>query len=466
MTATDHALTPIDTAWLHMDDPTNLMMVTAVFEFDGPVDFDRLKRTWGTRLTSFERFRQRVTESVVPLKAPHWEDDPNFDFDSHIHRLSLPAPRSKRTLLAIIGDLASTPLDATKPLWQVHVIENYRGGSVLVMRHHHCIADGTAMVAVVDRLMDSEANAPMESPATEADEEGGHRGLFAHWNHTARSVLATTRKAAGMLVHEAVESLLHPSHLFELGESARHSAEIVGHALTMPADPKTPFKGPLGAQKHVAWSAPVQLDDVKRICKRTGAKVNDVLLTAMTGALRHYLIREQFPVDDLEIRAVVPVDLRPPGKALDLGNDFGLVFLPLPIGISDPLARMKAIKAHMDEIKRSPEPYVFFSLLSLFGAAPRQVEEQAVKLFGTKATTVMTNVAGPREQLYMAGAPIRNMMFWVPQSGRLGLGVSILSYNGKVTLGVVTDAGLVPEPARITRRFRHEFEQLATVAAI
>ena len=201
MTTHDHALTPIDTAWLHMDDPTNLMMVTAIFEFDGPVDFERVKRTWGARLGAFDRFRQRVSESVIPLKAPHWEDDPNFDLDSHVHHISLPAPRSKKALLALIGDLASSPLDASKPLWQVHVIDNYRGGSVLVMRHHHCIADGTAMVGVLDRLMDKTADAPENLPDDERPRE--HDSLFDHWNHAAMNAISTTRKAAGTLARSA-----------------------------------------------------------------------------------------------------------------------------------------------------------------------------------------------------------------------------------------------------------------------
>jgi hypothetical protein len=118
----------------------------------------------------------------------------------------------------------------------------------------------------------------------------------------------------------------------------------------------------------------------------------------------------------------------------------------------------------MNAIKRSPEALVFYGLLNIFGTTPAQVEEPVVKLFGSKATAVMTNVAGPPTALYMAGSRISDMMFWVPQSGRLGMGVSILSYNGGVTLGVITDAGLMPDPEAITARFEEEFGHMLVAA--
>jgi len=156
---------------------------------------------------------------------------------------------------------------------------------------------------------------------------------------------------------------------------------------------------------------------------------------------------------------MVPVNLRPPGDAGLLGK-FGMVFLPLPVGGRSALDRLHLTKRRMDAIKRSPEALVFFGLLNLFGVTPARVEGPVVDLFGSKATAVMTNVAGPKDLLYMAGRRIEDMMFWVPQSGRLGMGVSILSYNGNVTLGVITDAGLVPDPETITAAFEREFERL------
>jgi WS/DGAT/MGAT family acyltransferase len=230
-------------------------------------------------------------------------------------------------------------------------------------------------------------------------------------------------------------------------------------------DPKTPFKGELGVPKRAAWSAPLALQEVKAIGRAVGGSVNDVLLTAATGALRRYMQGLGEPVDGLNFRGVVPVNLRPADVEPDLGNKFGLVFLSLPVGIADPLERLLELKRRMDKIKGSPEAILIFGLLNFAGGAPVEVQDALVNIFGTKATGVMTNVPGPRQQLYLAGAPLDTIMFWVPQSGHLGLGVSIISYAGQVWLGVATDQGLVPDPEAIIAGFHVEFDELLKIAA-
>jgi diacylglycerol O-acyltransferase len=460
------ALTPIDTAWLHMEDPTNLMMVTGVLTLGGRVDFEMFKEVYGERLLKFDRFRQRVVESAVPLQAPHWAPDPHFDLDAHIHHIALPDPNSRPGLMKTIGDLASTPLDFSKPLWQVHLIDSFRGHSLVVMRFHHAIGDGTAMVRVTYHLMDEPPPLPGQHDAdTHAQQTEEHGpGLLGTLLGPVRMALKATRKVADTVAHEIGESIEHPSHLLEIGDVLGRSASVIGHAMAMDPDAETPLKGSLGSQKHVDMSAPVPLVDVKKIGAATGTKVNDVLVTAMAGALRHYLVEEQlFDAEGLTIRAVIPVDLRH-DYSLRLGNEFGVVFLELPLDIEDPRQRLDTVRQRMNRIKSSPEPYVFFGLLNTFGLTPKLMEEQIVNLFGSKATVVMTNVMGPKETLHFAGTPIDDITFWVPQSGRLGIGVSIMSYAGNVTLGVITDAGLVPDPGVITRQFAREFEQLAALA--
>jgi hypothetical protein len=161
----------------------------------------------------------------------------------------------------------------------------------------------------------------------------------------------------------------------------------------------------------------------------------------------------------------VPVNLRPLTTTPRLGNQFGLVFLALPVGIADPLDRLLELQERMDAIKSSPEALVAFGILNAMGIAPKQIQDQLVNIFGVKATGVMTNVPGPRQPLYMAGRQMKELMFWVPQSGRLGLGVSILSYNGTVQLGVATDVGLVPDPDVIIAGFHREFESFKEMVA-
>jgi len=157
---------------------------------------------------------------------------------------------------------------------------------------------------------------------------------------------------------------------------------------------------------------------------------------------------------------VLPVNLRPDDEVELLGNRFGLVFLALPVGISDRGERLRVLKERMDAIKDSAEAVVTYAILDVIGMTTPAVETQAVRFFGSKATAVMTNVPGPRQTLYLAGAPVRSLMFWVPQSARLGLGVSIISYAGEVRIGVVTDSGLVPDPDAIVAGFHEELRAM------
>jgi WS/DGAT/MGAT family acyltransferase len=210
----------------------------------------------------------------------------------------------------------------------------------------------------------------------------------------------------------------------------------------------------------------VPLDDFKAIGKAFNATVNDVLVATATGALRRYLEQRGEPTTGVAIRASVPVNLRPLDDQYRLGNAFGLVFLTLPVGIADPVRRLRAIKKEMDELKRSPDALVAYGVLHVLGFAPVGVERLGLRFFGSKATAVLTNVPGPREPLYLAGRKVQNVMFWVPQSGHLGLGISILSYAGGVMLGVATDEGLVPDPERIVEGFEKEFKALRTRAHV
>jgi hypothetical protein len=162
---------------------------------------------------------------------------------------------------------------------------------------------------------------------------------------------------------------------------------------------------------------------------------------------------------------MVPVDLRSPERALELGNDFGLVILELAVASEDPLERLRVTKAHMDALKRSPEPVTMRVLFDIFGRTPKVVSDIPSAMLARKASLVMTNVMGPRETLYVAGVPVERMMFWVPNPGEhLGLGVSILSYRGHATLAVISDARLVPDPEAITLRFNQEFATMLAAA--
>src|SRR5512139_539569 len=228
----------------------------------------------------------------------------------------------------------------------------------------------------------------------------------------------------------------------------------------MENDTVTSLKGQPSGSKVVAWNEPLPLDDVKAVSKALGCSINDVLLASVAGAIRAYLVDHGEDVTGCELRAMVPVNLRDPKKWKDLGNKFGLVPLLLPVGIENPIARVFEVQRRMTELKASYQAVLAMALLGVVGLAPRTLQKQTLDFLARKATAVMTNVPGPQQPLYMAGAQIRKIMVWVPQSGDIGVGVSILSYAGGVQFGLITDKKLCAEPQRIIDRFAPEFEKV------
>ena len=220
------------------------------------------------------------------------------------------------------------------------------------------------------------------------------------------------------------------------------------------------MKGKARPGKRVAWGEPLPLDDVKAVGKAFGVSINDVLLASVAGALGAYLRARGEDPEGCEIRAMVPVNLRPPEEAWTLGNRFGLAPLVLPIGLENPIERVYAVHARMAEMKGSYQPLLAFAVLSLSALFVKPVQDSILNLFARKATAVMTNVPGPAKPLVLCGSTLRQTMFWVPQTGHIGVGVSILSYSGGVQFGLITDRALCAEPQQIIDRFEPEFQQL------
>ena len=232
----------------------------------------------------------------------------------------------------------------------------------------------------------------------------------------------------------------------------------------MPDDPPSLLRGKLGVSKRVAWAEPLDLEEVKAVGRACDCTVNDVLMAAAAGALRNYMIERGDDVDGMTLRATVPVNLRPLEHAKKLGNHFGLVFLDLPVGEANPMRRLERVAECMNQLKNSRQAIVAFGLLAALGMAPPAVQGLALELFSRKATAVATNVPGPQQPLYLAGCTVREMMFWVPQTGSIGMGISILSYNGRVHFGLIADAKLIPDPDAVIQRFGPEFDKLLYLA--
>jgi diacylglycerol O-acyltransferase len=423
-------LTPVDHAWLRTETPDNLMVVGSICFFDEPVTYADVLTGFEKRLLVHPRFSQRVDTSLPNL--PRWVDVDGWDLTAHVHRIGLPAPGGDAELRVLASDLMSQPLDHTRPLWDAHLVEGYGPGSALVVRIHHTIGDGSALVRVLLGLTAPDATGSLRAPR-----RGG-------------AVLEGRRRLPSLPLgpHAAVDLLREAGiHLFTL---ARVSALL--------PDASTPLRGPLRRQKNVAWTDPHPLDSLRPLRIATGATVNDILLAAVSGALRRHLLGRHAEVP-ASIRAIVPVDLRRVGDE-GLGNQFGMVFLELPVGIADRMERLHAVHERMLAERRSALPAVSMEILGAAGLAPRALEQLLMRFFGSKATAVVTNVRGPGEARFLAGHPLRRLTFFVPQSAKLGLGISIFSYAGQLEVGVIADSGLISDPTAITRAVTGELRQL------
>jgi len=417
-----------DGVWLQ-DHSTNTMVINSVFTLDR-MDLGTLRELWMERVMAaggghrYRRFRQRV----VDLKGrAFWEEDADFDISRHI----ILAPDleektyEKGDLQQYIGRAASQLLPTDRSLWQFLLIPDFGdGGCAVVSRVHHVLGDGIAMVQVMFSIMDS-------SP------EGG-----------------------GMVLPAVVDRGGKPRNKFLLGlEASLAGPAILGRKMLWRADP-APLHGPqLSGEKQVAWTEPLDLDTVKAVKNRLGGTLNDILVACVAGAFRRYL--EENGERATQLQVSMPVNVRSSAEELKMDNKFAAVLLSLPIHIRDPRQRTLVTKARLDALKRSVEPVTTYGVVRvMLKILPSSWSRALIDFLGNKCTCVLSNVPGPQSPVYMAGHRMRAMLFWVPQRSRVGIGVSIFSYDGKLRLGVIADRALIPEPSRLVAAFEEEFHEL------
>jgi len=451
-------MSAVDTAWLRMDRPANLMMICGVLMFDDRIALARLRAVVAERFLVFRRFRDCAVETAT---GSYWRADPHFDIANHVLAARLEGEAGDRELQALASELLATPLPRKRPMWQFHLVRNYRRGCAVIMRIHHCYADGIALVRVMLSLTDASADGPPAMPFERRERTRvPHDDALAELISPLTGVVKSARRIGGILIDKGVGIWTDPAQAVALAEQGTSLTAEVARLALMTQDSPTRFKGTPGVAKRVAWAPALPLDDVKTLGRALGASVNDLLLACVAGALRGYLLEHGDGVDGVTLRALVPVNLRPLDKAYRLGNQFGLVFLDLPIGIDNPIERLYAVRANMRALKGSFQPVLALGLLAAMGAGPKILQDALLAALARNATAVMTNVPGPQTPLWLAGARIDGLMFWVPQSGDIGLGVSILSYDGAVRFGVAADRGLCPDPDRVSGRFSAEFEKI------
>jgi WS/DGAT/MGAT family acyltransferase len=451
----------VDTAWLRMDNDVNLMMIVGVWLLAPAITVQALRERVQDKLLKYERFRQKAVHDAM---GASWVTDDAFDIEHHVTVLTTerqPGHSERQALQHLCGELAMTPLDPSRPLWQFHLIEDYEGGSAVIARIHHCIGDGIALISVMMSITDGGTDPPKRRRREAAEDDGD-------WLSDAvlKPLTDIATKAIAMYgggVAKSIEVLSRPHALAGSKDMARTGMKIasdVAALALMSDDSPTLLKGRPDGHKRVAWSEPMPLEQVKAIGKGLGCTVNDVLLSCVAGAIGGWLAAQGQDPAGKEIRAMVPVNLRPLEKAWQLGNRFGLAPLVLPVGIPNPLERVHAVRQRMDDLKGSYQPLLAFAVLALSGLFVKPVQDMVLGMFSKKATAVMTNVPGPAVPLKLCGSTLRQNMFWVPASGDIGVGVSILSYGGGVQFGLITDRALCDQPQDIIDRFQPEFERL------
>ncbi|MDX1598748.1 MAG: wax ester/triacylglycerol synthase family O-acyltransferase [Marinobacter sp.] len=460
MSQSKTAMSSVDRSWLRMDSPTNPMMISAVLIFDQPISIKRLKRILNERFLCFRRFRQRV---IHEGERAYWQDDPLFDIDNHIHRIALPGDGDKAELQALTSDLSSTALDIRRPLWHMHYIDNYDGGCALLIRIHHCIADGISLVRVLlsltDKTPESKLSRIVSATSSKQPMAGGSLRRF------TQRVLDSGQTAVGQ-GRLFLDSLRRePDYPIKMATAAGNIAMDLIKLGAARFEPKTGLRSPLSGRKQVAWAEPLSLAEVKLCARALKGTANDVLLSAAAGALQRHFREAGEHIPECGIRVAVPFNLRPLNQPIEtLGNQFGLVLVCLPVEVTCPLMRFRQVQENMNRLKRSYQAQVTYSLLDLFGRGPDILERRALALLSNKASAVLTNVPGPREAVYLAGAKLVQPMFWVPQSGNIGIGMSIFSYAGTVQFGITIDRAINADPNAVMGYFRDSFAELRDAA--
>lgn len=436
-TGTRRTMGGADAMWLHADRPNHLMVIDGVMWTEQPLDWARLRQTIQERLVDvYPVFHQRPTAPAHPWALPGWEDDPDFSLSRHLHHATLRRPGGDKQLRAFLEKKVSRPLDRGRPLWEAWLIDGYGEGSVLFSRLHHAMADGMALAEVMLTLTDPspEGHDPRRESNTPPD-----------------GVLAPLVSTATGLLRSAISLPTVP--LTALKSIA------VTHKLLLSVLPPTLLSNEPGVDKLLTWSHPQPLAEVKAIGAETGSTVNDVLIAALSGALARYLATFGESADHLT--TMVPVNIRPPDQPLprELGNKFALVMLHLPTSPMTARQRLDEVHRRMASIKHSPETLITSAVAEGIGHL-HAIDKPLVDFFAGKAIGVTTNVMGPREPRYLAGAEVTGVLGWVPGSGGQTLGVCIISYADTVRIGFKVDAATVPEPEQLIAFFEAELDSL------
>jgi len=429
-------LSPLDASFLHIERDDCQMHIASVAIFEGPPPpQDEFRGMVASKLHLVPRYRQRVRFVPFQMGRPAWVDDPHFNLDYHLRRTALPAPGGDEELRNLIGRVMSQQLDRARPLWEMWIVEGLRDGRwAVASKTHHCMVDGVSGTDLLTVIMD--------------DRPSPHRGRPVRWKPAPEPGVAR-------LVGDALlERLTSPSEILRGARSAlrgpRRAVEglleitrglgSLGHVAQGPT--ATSLNGAIGPHRRWDW-ATCSLADVKKIRATHGGTVNDVVLAVITRGFRDLLKARKERVEGRVVRSMVPVSVRRPDERGTYNNRVSTMFADLPVGIADPVKRLEAIRAQMDQLKESKQAVAAEALTSLSGFAPPLLLALGMRLFSRlpqhMVQTVTTNVPGPQQPLYACGRRMIAAYPYVPLAASVRIGVAIFSYHGQLSFGVTGD---------------------------
>jgi diacylglycerol O-acyltransferase len=462
-------LSYLDASFLALESPTAHMHVAGVAIFEagplkashGGIDIARIRAHVHSKLQYIPRYRQRL-EWVPYDRRPVWVDDDHFDFDYHVHHISLPRPGHDGQLKDLAGRIMSTKLDRSRPLWELWVVEGIEGDRfAIIAKIHHCMIDGLSGVDLTTILLNVMPTSDIEDAPdwTPRPAPTPTQLAVAEAAKTTRRVLDRVRSLGDDL--KEGKALAEKAK----GRSAAALSSLRSGWLTPAA--RTPLNPDLGPNRRFDW-VDIGLADVKAIKDGLGGSVNDAVLSITAGALRRFLIEERdYDPSGHPFRVMNPVSTRSANERGKLGNQVAMWLLELPIDEPDPVARHDRIKMKTMELKRENHALGAATLVELSSGTPITLLSLANRVVGPRMrpfNMTVTNIPGPQFPMYLLEAPMLANYPMVPLWAQHGVGIAIFSYNGSLHWGIQADYDTLPDSAKLADAIRSAADELLQLA--
>lgn len=467
-------LTGVDANFLHMENARTVGHVASVMIVDpstasAPINADALREFIGDRIHLLDPFRWRLVEVPFGIDLPYWIEDPDLDLEFHVRGIALPAPGNARQLADQVARITSRRLDRAHPLWELYVIEGLEDGTVAILtKMHHAAVDGKAGVAIVSTILDPDPHGREMPPA----QAGKPDRIPSEVEMLGRGWLGLlSRPEAAMRLAANVAKETPAMARYWTTGAIRNRGKLPSPA-TITA-PRVSFNKTISARRNWAFGT-LPLSTVKAIKSKLGCTVNDVVMGVCAGALRRWLIdHDELP--DAPLKAFVPISIRAADKSNDMGNQVSAMISDLPTHLDDPLERLEAVHGAMSAAKEvhNALPAHLLQDFSQF-TAPAAAELMARTLANLKVAdyvampfnVCISNVPGPREPLYYAGAL---MTAYYPVSmitDGMGLNITVQSYRDNLDFGLVGTPELVPDIWTLMGYFGEELSELTAAAGV